>query len=88
MWRGVEGDKEDVHEKEMWRGKNSRNREDRECLFRPESLTAALTFKEFLCQRHQAGEVLNYCPKLDGPETLDSAGKTPQTWGRNQKVRD
>lgn len=82
------GDKEDVREKERWRGKNSRNREDRERLFRPESLTAALTSKEFLCQRHRAGEVLNCCPKLDGRETSYSSGKTPQTWGRKQKVRD
>lgn len=78
------GDKEDMREKEMWRGKNSRNREDRERLFRPESLTS----KEFLRRRHQAGEVLNCCPKLDGRETSDSSGKTPQTWGRNQNVRD
>lgn len=50
----------------MWRGKNSWNIEDRERLFTPESLTS----EESLCERHQAREIPNGFPKLDGGETF------------------
>lgn len=53
--------------KEMWRGKDSGNREGYSGLNRSPLKSSC------------GGEIPNCLAKLDGGETLDSSGKTPQT---------